>query len=463
MPFAGWEPPIRGPLARSAAFHSERIPGNFNGSISRRRGMSPQILRFKQTLRFKLGFYLSVALWTAMLVFITLVTLYLRQQLFNGAADHVTQLSEVITKSTRYAMLQNQPTYVDRIIHDVASQDSIDKVRIFSKDGRIINSTYAEEIGKTLDRKAEDCYLCHADDRTPSRDEQAHLDLRGAQRRAAARLDGAHPQRAVLLHRRLPPSREGHADPRRPRHRLLARRDRRAPRAARRCGSPASRSPSSSSRRSRSGCSCTAWSTGRCATSRTAPAGSPPATSTQPIPVRSDDEFGQLARSFNDMTTALRDSRAELRDWGRTLEQRVERRTEQLRRAAGRGRARREARLGRPARLRHRPRAQQSAHRHPHLLVAAAAEAPRRQPGRRGHRPGHPRDQALRRHHQAPARLRARQAAGEEVRRPQPGHRGHGAHRRAAGAGCATSRSRSTSTAPCRRSGSTPTRSSRSS
>jgi two-component system NtrC family sensor kinase len=33
------------------------------------------------------------------------------------------------------------------------------------------------------------------------------------------------------------------------------------------------------------------------------------------------------------MTTALRGSRAELRDWGRTLEQRVERRTEQLRRA----------------------------------------------------------------------------------------------------------------------------------
>ena len=33
------------------------------------------------------------------------------------------------------------------------------------------------------------------------------------------------------------------------------------------------------------------------------------------------------------MTDALRNSRAELRDWGRTLEQKVEKRTQELRRA----------------------------------------------------------------------------------------------------------------------------------
>jgi len=49
------------------------------------------------------------------------------------------------------------------------------------------------------------------------------------------------------------------------------------------------------------------------------------------IPVRSDDEFGQLAGSFNAMTVALRNSQAELREWGRTLEKKVEERTRQLR------------------------------------------------------------------------------------------------------------------------------------
>ena len=39
-------------------------------------------------------------------------------------------------------MLQNQPAYVDRIIHDVANQENIDRVRILSKEGKIIHSTY---------------------------------------------------------------------------------------------------------------------------------------------------------------------------------------------------------------------------------------------------------------------------------------------------------------------------------
>ena len=53
----------------------------------------------------------------------------------------------------------------------------------------------------------------------------------------------------------------------------------------------------------------------------------------QPIPVRSADEFGKLAISFNGMTEALRKSRGQLREWAHTLEQKVENRTQELRRA----------------------------------------------------------------------------------------------------------------------------------
>jgi two-component system NtrC family sensor kinase len=53
----------------------------------------------------------------------------------------------------------------------------------------------------------------------------------------------------------------------------------------------------------------------------------------EPIPVRSADEFGQLAGSFNAMTSALRDTQNKLRDSARTLEQKVDERTQQLRAA----------------------------------------------------------------------------------------------------------------------------------
>jgi two-component system NtrC family sensor kinase len=51
----------------------------------------------------------------------------------------------------------------------------------------------------------------------------------------------------------------------------------------------------------------------------------------QLIPVRSGDEFGKLATSFNTMTQELQKSELELREWGHTLEQKVEKRTSELR------------------------------------------------------------------------------------------------------------------------------------
>jgi two-component system NtrC family sensor kinase len=49
--------------------------------------------------------------------------------------------------------------------------------------------------------------------------------------------------------------------------------------------------------------------------------------------VRSVDEFGQLAGSFNAMTSALRETQNKLRESARTLEQKVDERTQQLRAA----------------------------------------------------------------------------------------------------------------------------------
>jgi two-component system NtrC family sensor kinase len=49
-----------------------------------------------------------------------------------------------------------------------------------------------------------------------------------------------------------------------------------------------------------------------------------------PIPVRSHDELGQLAESFNSMMHALRNSRVELEQWGHTLEEKVEAATREL-------------------------------------------------------------------------------------------------------------------------------------
>ena len=53
----------------------------------------------------------------------------------------------------------------------------------------------------------------------------------------------------------------------------------------------------------------------------------------QEVRVKSRDEMGYLATAFNQMIGKLKDAREELENWGRMLEQKVERRTEDLRSA----------------------------------------------------------------------------------------------------------------------------------
>jgi len=108
---------------------------------------------------------LGVTLMATLLAFAVLVIRQERRELLNAAAGHVSQLSDVIVRSTRFAMLQARPDYVHNIIQDVARQENIDRVRIFNKEGVIIDSTLASEIGLKVDRKAEGCSQCHQTER----------------------------------------------------------------------------------------------------------------------------------------------------------------------------------------------------------------------------------------------------------------------------------------------------------
>ena len=116
-----------------------------------------------KTLKFRVSLYLAVTLTATLLIFAVLVVRHERKQLLEAAAAHVNQLSDVIIRSTRFAMLKNQPDHVHSIIEDVARHENISKVRIYSKDGVIIDSSLSSEIGMRVDSKAEGCVQCHQD------------------------------------------------------------------------------------------------------------------------------------------------------------------------------------------------------------------------------------------------------------------------------------------------------------
>lgn len=77
------------------------------------------------------------------------------------------QLSETIKSSTHFDMLENRRDNLHRQIRSVGGLQGqgIRKVRVFNKEGRIMFSSAAEEIGTSLDTRGEACYACHQEGR----------------------------------------------------------------------------------------------------------------------------------------------------------------------------------------------------------------------------------------------------------------------------------------------------------
>lgn len=285
-----------------------------------------------QSLRSKVGFYVALALMATLLLFTVLVVRQQRSALLGAAQTHVAQLSEAITRSTRFAMLQNQPEYVHRIIQDVARGGNIDRVRIFSKEGVVIDSTHAPELGLKLDRKAEGCFLCH-------QTEQPSVSLPQTSRaRVFNAPDGRRMLASMEVIRNEPSCYNAACHVHKKSQTVLGVLD-------------IVYSLDEIDRNMQS--SATAiivLSLGFVLLAavgvsvfvhrlvyrplhdlETGAKRIAEGDLTKPIPVRSDDEFGRLASSFNAMTVALRTSQQELQQWNETLERKVKERTQALR------------------------------------------------------------------------------------------------------------------------------------
>ncbi len=285
----------------------------------------------RNSLKVKVGIYLVAALTVAVFLFTLMVVQNNREQMLNQAIGNAAKLSEVITKSTRYAMLQNQTSYVDKIIQDVGAQEDIDRVRILSKNGTVIHSSDESEIGTLVDQEAESCLACHLDEKSMRESPMV------GRPRFFTNGDGVHMLGSTaVIHNEPTCSTAGcHVDVKE--QPVLGVLDIVFP-----------LDEIDATIRSNTikivlfalGFVVLAAILVGVLVQRVVyrPLGDLKDGSDRlaqgdlehPIPVRSDDELGQLAESFNSMTKALRRSRVELEDWGRTLENKVEKATHDL-------------------------------------------------------------------------------------------------------------------------------------
>jgi len=113
------------------------------------------------SLRVKVSLYLFIALSAAVVLFTLLILKHRQEDMQSEIARHVTQISELITASTRYAMLVNKRDIAGKIIEDIGKQKGIERLRVINKDGTIIHSNRPSEVGYSVEQQDEPCVQCH--------------------------------------------------------------------------------------------------------------------------------------------------------------------------------------------------------------------------------------------------------------------------------------------------------------
>ena len=287
---------------------------------------------FPTSLKARVSLSLSAVLVTVMVLFVFLIAQQARSDQLNMLVAQMTQLSQVIARSTRYAMLLDEPEIVDKIIQDIGQQQGIQRVRVLRKSGVIAHSNHPDEIGQNIDKEAEHCSNCHEAEKVLS-------DIPNHKKWRIFETADGHQRLGTMEVIRNEPSCAGascHKDPKAQPvlgvvditysmdaidqtmrshvinmivvsvgfvllvalsvgwllHRLIYVRLSDLEKGAKRLASGNFDSP---------------------------------------IPVRGDDEFGSLARSTNTMMAALKTSREDLEGWVEKLEEKVRERTAELR------------------------------------------------------------------------------------------------------------------------------------
>lgn len=257
-----------------------------------------------------------------------------RQHLEADTLRSAERISDVIKRSTSHSMLRNDREGLYHIIRATASQPGLIRIRIFNKEGRISFSTDPAEVNTYVDKRAEACFACHSQSQP-----LAHLD-RPDRFRIFRGADGQRVLGIINPIENQPSCSTSscHAHP--PEMRILGVLDTHLSLAA------ADKDLAESTRQM-------IWYTGAATLAIVALSwlfiwrvvhipiqalkkGTERLKAGKlgyQIDVQSSDEIGELASSFNAMSSELRQAREEITAWARTLEERVRQKSAELQRA----------------------------------------------------------------------------------------------------------------------------------
>lgn len=119
------------------------------------------------TMRFRLSLIIKFTIATSLILVGFMWTLdsinlsYFRNIMTEYAVSNAEQIAEVINQSTYDAMMKNDKDQLYMMIDHIAESRSIEHIRLIDREGKVVYSTTRQEIGMVMTKNAEACIICH--------------------------------------------------------------------------------------------------------------------------------------------------------------------------------------------------------------------------------------------------------------------------------------------------------------
>ena len=129
-------------------------------------------MRLGKRVRFglapKLALCLGATTAAVILLYASVSLRYQRLESERIAIQDASRFGELIQRSTRYLMLRNDREALNEVLTTIGGQPGTHRIRVFSGTGTIRFSTDPHELGTAVNKDAEACFGCHADGQIPA-------------------------------------------------------------------------------------------------------------------------------------------------------------------------------------------------------------------------------------------------------------------------------------------------------
>ena len=125
------------------------------------------IMRITKFLAFRLFIIVLLVMLAATAIFTTVMLNWHSEKYLQITTDWALRTSDLIKRSTHYSMLENRREDIYQTITTLGSEPGIEAIRIYNKKGEITFSTMNSEVGKYVDMSAEACNACHVPGKVP--------------------------------------------------------------------------------------------------------------------------------------------------------------------------------------------------------------------------------------------------------------------------------------------------------